>query len=431
MLPGWQVFGLVWFGQLVSLIGSGLTRFALGIWIFQQTGAATQLGLVLLCAYLPGILISPWAGVVADRRSRRWVMILSDSAAALATGCVVGLLIFDRLEVWHLYLTASVSSIAEAFQWPAYVATTTLLLPKQHFGRASGLTNINMAAAQLVAPVLGGLLLVTIQLTGVLLLDFATFLVAVSILLVIRFPKVKSSVSGQAIIDSFISKVAYGWQYIAARPGLLSMQILIAFGNLGVGTIQVLFIPLLLSFSSVTIVGTVISLGGSGMLLGGLVMSVWGGPRRLINGVYGAQLMQAVCLLVAGIAPSVNLITAATFFYFFSLPILMGCSQAIWQKKVPSGTQGRVFAVRRLIAWSTLPLGYFLAGILADRVFEPLLNLNGPLAASLGALLGVGPGRGIGLMLVAMGLSGILVTFAAYQYSHLRRVEDELPDRIV
>ncbi len=425
-----RIFILIWFGQLVSLIGSGITGFALGVWVYQRTGSVTQFALISLFTQLPGIVISPVAGALVDRWNRRWTMIISDSGAGVSTLAIALLLVSSRLEIWHIYLAAAVSSTFSAFQWPAYSAATTLLVPKQYLGRTSGMTQLGEAASRLISPWLGGVLLVTIQLQGVILLDFITFLFALLTLLSVRFPDVKTTAVGKAGKGSLLREAAYGWTYIATRPGLLGLVIFFTTCNLLIGVVSVLITPLGLSLASVTLLGTVLSIGGTGMVVGSLVMSIWGGPQRLIYGILCFQLLGGFCLLVAGLSTSVPLLAVTTFLFCFGWPIIYGCYQVIWQRKVAPDVQGRVFAVRRMIAFSSLPLAYLVAGPLADRVFEPLMTPNGPLAGSIGQLIGVGPGRGIGLLFIIMGTLTMLATVVAYQYPRLRLLEDELPDTV-
>lgn len=429
-LLGMRVFILMWFGQLVSLIGSGLTGFALGVWVYQRTNSVTQFALISLSTALPFIVISPVAGALVDRWNRRWVMIFSDSGAGLSSLTIALLLATSKLETWHIYLVTAVSSTFSAFQWPAYTAATTLLVPKQHLGRASGMTQLGESIAQLISPVLGGVLLVTIQLQGIILLDFATFLFALVTLLSIRFPEIKTIPARETGKDSLQISAAYGWTYITARPGLLGLLIFFAASNFLVGVVSVLITPLVLSFTSAAVLGTILSCGGIGMLVGSLVISTCGVPQRLIYGVLGFELLGGLCILVAGLHTSVPLFAVSAFLFFFGLPITNACSQVIWQKKVAPDVQGRVFGIRRMITESSLPLAYLIAGPLVDQVFEPLMAPNGPLAGSIGQLIGVGPGRGIGLLFIVMGTLTMLATVVAYQYPRLRLVEIELPDAI-
>ena len=424
---GIKVFILIWLGQLASLIGSQLTSFALGVWVYQQTGSVTQFALISVCAQLPGIVISPIAGALVDRFNRRLVMIFSDSGAGLGTLALVLLQSTGQLEVWHIYLITAFNSTFSAFQWPAYMASTSQLVPKQHLSRASGMVELGQAIARLISPVLGGVLLGLIQIQGVIIIDFATFLIALATLLIVRFPEVKTTTPKKIQAGSLLRESIYGWNYISARPGLLSLLFFFAAANFLSGVASILVSPLVLSFASAAVLGRILSIGGCGMLVGSLVMSTWGGPQQLIYAIYGFQLLQGLCLIAVGLDNSVALMSVAAFFFFFGLPIINGCSQAIWLRKVAADIQGRVFAVRTMIAFSSLPIAYFIAGPLGD-FFEFLLSPKSPLAASVGQLIGVEPGRGIGLLFIVMGVLTIIGTVVAYQYPHLRLVEKELPD---
>ena len=157
--PGFRTFLLIWFGQLISLTGTGLTGFALGVWVYQRTGSVTQFALIALATTLPGILFSPIAGALVDRWDRRWAMFLSDAGASVCTLSMCLLLFAGRLQVWEIYIAMSISSTITAFQWPAYSAATTLLVPKEHLGRASGMVQIADAVAQIGSPVIAGVMM--------------------------------------------------------------------------------------------------------------------------------------------------------------------------------------------------------------------------------------------------------------------------------
>ncbi|MBN3909521.1 MAG: MFS transporter [Nostoc sp. NMS1] len=428
-----RIFIFIWLGQMGSLIGSSLTSFALGIWVYQNTQSVTLLALILLSASLPSSLIAPVAGVLVDRWPRRWVMIFSDFGAGLSTLAIALLLFAGKLEVWHICIASAVSSGFSAFQLPAYSAATTLLVPKQYLDRASGMIQLGRGVAQLLSPILGGLLLVTIQLQGIILIDFLSFLFGIIPLLLVKFPEPKiTSISHPQTVQksSLLQEVTSGWDYITVRPGLLGLLMFFTISNLLVGAVEVLIRPLVLSFASPAVLGTMTSFAGIGLLAGSLIISTRGGPKRLIHSVIGFQLLGGLCIVVAGLRASVPLITLAAFLFFFGWPIINACAQVIFQKKVAIDVQGRVFAIRQMVADASFPLAYVIAGPLADKVFEPLMVANGPLAGSIGQIIGVGPGRGIGLMLILMGALTVLVAIAAYQYPRLRLVEDELPDVI-
>jgi DHA3 family macrolide efflux protein-like MFS transporter len=427
---GMGVFLVVWFGQMISLIGSGLTSFALGVWVYQRTGSVTQFSLILLFALLPSILISPVAGALVDRWNRRWCMILSDSGAGIATVAMALLLTTGNLEIWHIYLAVSLSSVCKAFQLPAYTASTSSLVPKEFLPRASGMVQSAEACAQLISPLLAGVLLATIKLQGIILIDFATFLFAVTTLLLVRFPNVKTITVSEPEKSSLWREALEGWTYISVRPGLLMLLILFAIDNFVTGLVEVLLTPLLLSFASVTVLGTIQSIGGAGMLLGSLAMSISGGPKRLIRGIFVFDILSHLCILAFGLRASTELLALANFILFFSLPLINGWCNAILLRKVAPDIQGRVFATINMICWSCIPAAYVVAGPLAERIFEPLMATDGLLAGSIGQIIGVGPGRGIGLLFITMEILAIGVTVAVYRYPRLRFMERELPDVI-
>ncbi|MFB2971386.1 MFS transporter [Aerosakkonema sp. BLCC-F183] len=425
-----KVFIIIWFGQLISLIGSGLTSFALGIWVYQRTGSVTDFALISLFTFLPSILLLPIAGAFIDRWNRRIALLVSDCGAGVSTLAVALLLFAGQLQVWQIYIAVAISSLFSAFHWPAYHAAIAQLVPKQHLSRASGMVQFAQATSQLVAPVLAGVLVTQIQVRGVILIDFATFLFAFVTLLFVRIPKPETITESKEEKKSLLQETLYGWTYISTRPGLFGLMIFYSFSNFTLGIVEVLLTPLVLSFTSSTVLGTILSIGGSGMLLGSVVMSVWSGLKRRIYCILGFTLLQGLLLCVAGLRPSAPLIAAAAFIYLFSLPFILASSQAIWFSKVAPDVQGRVFAVQRTIGLSSLPFAYIMAGPLADRIFEPLLAVNGPLAQSIGLIIGVGHGRGIGLVFIVMGILNILAVAYAYLYPRLRLVEDELPDAI-
>jgi DHA3 family macrolide efflux protein-like MFS transporter len=419
------VFLLLWIGQLVSLTGSGLTGFSLGIWAYQRTGSTTQYALIFTFTILPAILISPFAGSLVDRWDHRRTLIASHAGIGVSTMLLALLFVAGRLEVWHIYIASAFQSTLNTFQWLALSAAVTLVTPPKHLGRAGGMTQLSEAVARVVAPILAGVLLLSVGLWGVLVINSLTALMAVATLLATRIPAVATD---QKPRDSLKRDMLFGWSYVTARRGLLSLLVLFALTNFLSGTVIVLSTPFILSFASVTTLGTILSIAGAGMVAGGLVMSAWGGPQRRIYAVVGFEMLAGASIVIAGFTSSPRVMACATFVFAFSVSSTLAASQAIWQSKIDPALQGRVFAVRRMIAWSTLPLAYVIAGPLADRVFNPLLVMGGPLSGTVGRAMGVGPGRGIGLLFVFLGTFVVLISAVAFMSPRLRFLEQELPD---
>ena len=427
---GTRTFLIIWVGQLVSLIGSGLTSFALGVYIYTLTGAATQLALSLVAASVPNLLLLPFAGALVDRWDRRRVLILSDTGAALVTLTFWALLASGRLEVWHVYAGNALASALGAFQRPAYMALPSLLVPKKQFGRISGLMQLADSASIIVAPLVAGFLIAVIRIQGVFLVDFATFLFAVAALLIVRIPRPAHQADAAAGRSSVLRHAAFGWGYLRARRGLLGMLILFAIVNLALGFYSALFTPLVLSQFDAQVLGSLLSVSGLGMLAGSLAMSAWGGTSRKIFTVLGAISLSGLGMGAVGLQPNVLLMGAGNLFFFALVPIANAASQAIWLAKVAPDVQGRVFAARMMIGSAITPLAYLLAGPLADRVAEPLMAEGGALASTAGRILGTGAGRGMGLIVVVTGLVVAVAPIVAALIRPIRRVEVELPDAV-
>ena len=418
-----RVFLVVWFGQLLSMVGTSLTGFALAVWVFQARGSVTELALISVAAVLPGMLAAPLVGSAIDRWDRRLAMLFSDLVAGLSTVGMVALLSMDALEVEHIYVAVSINSVCTAVQMPAWSAATALLVPKRHLARAGGLVQLGQAAAMLVAPALAGAIMLQVGVLNILLADVASFFVGALTLLLVRFPRPAAAPDRPEAVGWKV-----GWRWISARPGMKGLLIFAAASNLCLGMVHVLITPLVLGFADASTLGLVMSTGGLGMLVGSLVMVVWGGPERKITAVLVFSTLQGALLLLGGLRPSAWLVAAGAFGALLAFPMVQACTEALWQTKVPPPLQGRVFSVRNAISASTLPLAYLLAGPLADQVFEPLLRSGGGLSLSLGPLIGVGPGRGIGLLFVAIGIFCVCLGLAAWLNPRVRLVESELPD---
>lgn len=425
-IQSFRRFALIWVGQLVSLVGSGLTNFIIGVWVYQRTGSVTKFTMIALFAVLPSIIILPWAGVLADRWDRRWLMICSNVGAALSTLFLALLLFAGRLEIWHIYLGVTAISTFASFLSLVYTTTLTLLVPKEQLSRSNGMVYTAQAASQIVPPLLAGMLLAAIDIHSLILIDFATYLFAMLTLLVVPFHAPGTTAEKRVAKAPLLREIGYGWSFIKARPGLTALLIYFATVNFVVGMARILFTPMILNFASTRTLATLLSVSGVGFLFGSLVLTVWGGPKNRVRGVLGFGSLFGFSVMFVGLRPSIILAGIAVFSMYSLIPIMNGCSQAIWLTKTPTEVQGRVFSVRLMLALSTSPLAYLIAGPLADRVFEPLVAGS----ELLQKVFGEGRGRGIGLMFAAAGLLTMLVQLAGLLYPRLTQIEQELPDAV-
>jgi MFS transporter, DHA3 family, macrolide efflux protein len=432
-LRGFRGFFLMWLGQFVSLVGSAMTRFALTIWAYEITGSAMTLALVGFFSFGPSVIFSPIAGAMVDRWDRKRVMMFSDLMAGLGTVLLFVLYNANSLEIWHLYIVGFIAGAADSFQFPAFSAVVTMMLDKKDYVRANGLRSVAESASGIAAPMLGAVALTTIGLRGVFLIDIVTFIFAVGALLFIYIPKPKATLEGQAARGSLWHESLFGFRFIFKRPSLLGMQLVFMAVNL-TGTIAfVLQAPMILArtMNNEVILGSVQTAMGVGGLIGGLVVSTWGGPQRRVHGVFlgmaGSGLLGQV---VMGLGRGTLVWMIGAFMILFFIPLLNGANQAIWQAKVPPDLQGRVFAARRLIAQITAPVAMLLGGFLADSVFEPAMMPDGWLAGAFGWLVGTGAGAGMSLIFIITGLLSVGVGLSGYLFPVVRDIETILPDYI-
>jgi MFS family permease len=428
-----RTFLLVWLGQVISLWGSKLTEFALGVWVYQQTGSITQFSFTLLFIYLPNVLISPFAGVLVDRWNRRWAMAIGDFIAGCTTLVVMFLLAFGQLEVWHIYLAVAVMSIFEAFKLPAYTAAIAQLVPRQQQSRANGMVQISKAAAKIIAPIAAGILIKLIDLKGVLLVDCTSYILAIATLSMVRFPNLKIAKVKRLKLARFWYEINSASYYIAKRPGLFWLLLFIGTTNFTMGVLEVVFWPFVLNMSSTSELGRVLSLGGCGMLIGSLLMSVWGGPKHHIYGILALVPLQGLFIILGGLKASVIFSAVAIFGYLFAQPIIVSCNQSIWQSKVPIDLQGRVFALQQMLERSLAICAYLITGPLIDYALEPLLANHGfhkLIDNSIGQFFQLETGQEIALLMILVGIINIVAALVAYREPRLRYVEKELPDAI-
>jgi DHA3 family macrolide efflux protein-like MFS transporter len=431
---GMPAFTVVWIGQLVSLLGSAMSWFAFTIWAWQTTGTATALALVSFFSFGPTLLLSPLAGALVDRWNRKVVMMLSDLATGAGTVIVLLLYVTGRLQIGHIYFVALLAGSFQAFQFPAYSAAVTMMLPKKHYARAEGMLGLAAAASGILGPVLGAALLGTIGLEAVLLIDIATFLFAVGTLLLIQIPQPPAMAAGDRGRGSIWRESLYGFRYVFERPGLWGLQLLFAGGNLFNSLGYTLIAPMILARTAGDNValGSVQSAGAIGATVGGVLLILWGGPRRRIHGALaGWALASLLGRVFLGLGSTLVIWSLFLFLSGVVAPFITGSDQAIWQAKVAPDVQGRVFATKHLLSQGTVPIGTLLAGLLADHLFEPAMMPGGSLAATFGGLVGTGPGAGMALLLVLVGAVETVLILAGYAVPAVRNVETLLPDHAI
>ncbi|KAB8195915.1 amino acid adenylation domain-containing protein [Nonomuraea phyllanthi] len=405
-------FFLVAFGQLVSLIGTGLTTFGLGLWVYQQTQSISMFAIVSVMALLPAVVLAPIAGAVADRWNRRLIMITADSAAGCASAALAALLWTGSLQLWHVYVIVAVGAVSTAFHQPAYIAAVAQLVPKRYYGRANGLAQLGEAAGTVLAPLLGGALMAVIGLNGIIVIDLTTFAFAATVTLAVRFPDTLFKKRE----ESFWREVTGGWRYISRRHGLLAIILFTSFLNFPFAMVEVLATPLLLDLTDTRGLGVALAMTGVGLLVGSVIMTVTGGLARRTHGILGSFMALGVSFAIIGLAPHPALPAIGLFCVGLFTALLNAHWFSIVQQKVGLDLQGRVIATNLMLSWAMVPIGFLLAGPLVEHVFDPIA--------------GAAQGRGIALLTLVAGAVTVLIGLVAFRYRPVRYLEDDLPDAL-
>jgi MFS transporter, DHA3 family, macrolide efflux protein len=423
-------FTIVWLGQIVSVLASAMSQFGLTIWMYEKTESATALGLMQVFFITPFLIISPIAGVMVDRHNRKTMMMVSDLMAGIATILILVFQYFGILEFWHMYVASIIYGLGNAFQWPAYSAAISTMVPKEQYGRANGMMSLIEAGPGVVAPLLAGALLPFIGLTGLLFFDVATFILAIGALSIVHVPQPQRTQEGEQSRGSIWKEASYGFKYIFARPSLLGLQLTFFIGNLFSGISFTLLAPMVLSRTAndSVLLGSVLTAGAIGGLIGGIAMSAWGGFKRRVHGVLAGWMITGIGMAILGLVGGLPIWITGMIVSSIVIPLVNGSNQAIWQSKVAPDVQGRVFSARRLIAWFAQPISPIIAGTLADFVLEPQMRTTSMLSETFGGLVGTGPGAGMGLIMFFCGLLCIFVGGAGYFVPAIHNAETILPD---
>lgn len=406
---GYRAFMIIWAAQLVARVGNGLTAFGLAVHVYQQTRSSTAVAVVMLAAFLPGVLLTPLGGVLADRFDRRLLMILGDTFSAIG---LVALLVSFRhglASVAVVCVCVALSSIFTSVMDPAYRATVTDLLTPDQYTRAGGLVQLASAAQYLVSPALAGLLMAHSGIQLVLVLDIGTLIVTTTCMVLVRRT---IGAMKQSARHGLREELTAGVTFLVRHREITVLMVLATLVTFCLGFLQTLLTPMLLELSDEQTLGFVRSGAAVGLLVSSLVISLR--PMRHRQSTYLSVALAVAGITVAamGITVDVVWIGIFTFLFFLTLPVLNTSVEVLARASIPNAVQGRVWGLMGLISQLGYIAAYAVSGVLADRVFTPLLTPDGALADTLGRLIGVGASRGIGLMLVLVA-AGLLVVAVA------------------
>ena len=427
-------FLLIWFGQMLSATATSITTFALYIWIIKQTLGGSAVGVMEFFFFSATLLVAPVAGIMVDRYNRRATMLVYDVASFAITVLILCLYFFEMLEIWHLYLATIIQGIGYAFQWPAYRAAISTMIPKDRYVRANGMMYLLDDVPDVFSPILAGVILgPLVGLTGILLINAFAFMFSIGTLLITDIPQTPQTMEGEQSHGAFWKELAFGFVYIIKRPSLLGIQMIFLAGNFfsGIALSAAVFYPMILlrTGNSTEALGLVSTFGSLAAVVGGIVLTMWGGIRRPIHGVLlGWIVSSMVGLVLLGLGKGLMIWLIAAVVEALCDPLTKVSDDTILQRKVSPDLQGRVFGAQSVITQIMIPFTPLIGGYLGDKIFEPVMRTPNAVSNYFAPLVGTGPGAGMGLLIFLCGIGATLVGLSGYLLRPVRKLDDYLPD---
>jgi len=418
-------FYKLWLGELISNIGSGMTAFALSVYIYEKTGSVSYVSLITLLSFMPSIILSPIGGLLADRYDRRLLMIIGDLFSGLGLVYILWNIQAGENSIVPIFVGITFSSIFTSLLEPSYRATLTDILEEENYAKASGLIQVAGSAKYLISPVIAGMILSVADIRVILLLDILTFITTCLMIFLVR--KSMNSETQNYKKDSF-KELLEGLFIIKENRGVYFLVIIMFFVCFFMGFIQILIRPMILALSSVKTAGMMESLCAAGLLIGSLWIGIAGIKKNYSKILAVASFFCGIFMSMTGVNKNLAIIGISTFLFFSTLPFMNSCADVLVRVSVPNELQGRVWGLISLITQMGTVAAYIISGIMADYVFEPMFNKNGILVENIGIIIGTGKGRGIGFMLILSGIGMLIMAIVIWKNGKIREVSEKCVD---
>ena len=411
---------LLWFTQMISSLGSAMTAYALVIWSYTQAGSALRTALLMVCSYAPYVICSIFAGALSDRWDKKKTMLVCDALAALSTLIVLLLLQADALRIWHLYIVNAVSGLMNTFQQPASEVATSALLKREYYQKVGGLRYLSSSINSILTPIITTAIMGFGGISAVIAIDLGSFVIAFfALLFFIPIPKTESQKQQEPVLQSAVE----GLRWLKHNPGILHLMLFLATINLVASMYNAAFPALMLSKASERVMATVNSVIGITMLVGSILASFMKTPKSRVKAIW-CCLMLSMCTenFFLAFGNNIRIWCFGAALGWISIPWMNANLDAINRLNIPVEIQGRVFAARNSFQFFTIPLGYFLGGLLVDQVFEPIMAMQAT-DGLLVKLFGSGKGSGVALLFAVLWLMGIAVCLLFRGNKHIWRLE--------
>lgn len=414
---------VLWLSQSVSGLGSSMTGFALVLWAYGQSRSAMSVSLMSFCNYVPYVILSLFVGGFIDRHKKKTIMLVSDSIAAVGSLTVLALVLAGNLAVWNIYVINVIIGVTNAFQQPASAVATGRLVPEEKISNVSGMNSFSGNLIVVFSPMLAAFLYAVGGLPLILLIDLTSFAFAFCVLLFfIAIPELPPEQTNSAPFAG----IAEGFAFLKKEKGILYIMLTMALINFFSRlTYENILSPMILARSgesSITL-GIVNACMGIGGIAGGIIVSVKKESRRKATAIYvSAALSFLFGDLMMAAGRNVFWWSVAATAASLPIPFIMANQNAILYRRIPAAVQGRVFAVRNAVQYSTIPIGIILGGYLADYVFEPFMGSGDGIADVLAKIVGGGPGSGMAVMFLCTGVCGFAISMMSCFNREIRKL---------
>lgn len=414
-------FMILWSGELISSIGSGMTAFALSIYVYQLSKSAGAVSLTVLASFLPSVLLSPLGGVLADIYDRRYLMIIGESFSGLGLLFMLYHIHFYGDDILPILIGTAFNGIFVALMEPSFKATLTDVLSEEDYQRAAALVQMIGGARYLISPFLAAFLLSFSDIRLIIVFDICTFFVTAVCVFLVR-KSIERPLGRKS--EGILVELKEGFLGITSNEGIFSLVLFMAFVCFCVGFLQTLIVPLILSSYSAKTLGILESICAAGMLIGSVFAGLLDAKKAYVRTLRFSGMAASVFIVFSGVSTKIYFTGLCIFLFFMSLPFMNTAADVLVRNTIRNDLQGRAWGIIGLLSQAGTAFSYAVSGVLADRVFEPLFKNNGLLTKSIGRLIGVGEGRGIGFMLVLSGLGMLFITYRVGKNSCLSGAEE-------
>ncbi|MEZ3437925.1 MAG: MFS transporter [Oscillospiraceae bacterium] len=402
-----KTYILLWSTQSLSALGSGLTGYALVLWLYTQSGSALKTALLSICSYAPYVLMSIFAGALSDRWNKKKTMLFCDLVAALSTVAVLVLLKTGNLEVWHLYIINALNGLMNTVQQPAAEVAATMLIPEEHYQRTSGLRSFSQSLNSILTPVIATALFTLAGIDTVIMIDLCTFAAAFLVLLLfIRIPEPERTETAK---EPLLVSAGKGLSWLKQNLLILKLILFLALINLIASIYDAALPAMIISKSGETALGIVNTCVGAATLVGSALAALLPAPKNRVRAICAALLISmSTENFFLAFGNSTLMWSAGAVLGWITIPFMNANMDVIFRRTIPSEMQGRVFSCRNSLQFFTIPVGFFLGGILVDEVFEPFMSGISS-AGFLTTVFGTGKGSGAAFLFFCIGIAGAAV----------------------